>query len=87
MFLWPNECQTVQIVLEDQTVLIAKYRIDCTDCDRRPDCADGQINGQTVQILIEDQSVLMAKYSADCTGCDRRTDCTYHQIKARLYRL
>ena len=35
--------QTVQIVIEDQDVLMAKGRPDCTGCDRRPDCTDGQI--------------------------------------------
>ena len=43
LYWLPNIGQTVQIVMEGQTVLMAKCRPDCTDCDKRPDCTDGQI--------------------------------------------
>ena len=66
-------------MIEDHDVLIAKYRTNCTDWDRRLDFTDIQIKGKTVQTVI-DQTVLMAKYRAGCIDCDRRPDYTVDLI-------
>ena len=45
-----NIGQTVQIWKNDKIVLMAKYRPDCTDCDRRPDCTDGQMKARLYRL-------------------------------------